>query len=311
MQSDKNSTGDGKGYTALAVTCIVWGTTWVASKIGVNEMPALQMAAIRQFLGGMCFIVFFMLYKKMPLPTLKQFRWITIMAVLMFVFANGLSTWSLKYIPTGLSALIGALYPLSVVIIERVFFKSRNMNVLTFIGLFLGLTGVGIVFYESAFNQLNTDFMIGLSLSVLAMLSWSVGTIFLSRNKANINPYYGTGWQMMVSSLILLGIAAITQPMVPLSAISLKGWMAILYLVLFGSIVTFIAFIYSMKKLPIAISSLYAYINPLVAMVVAALLLKEKLTINILWGAIVTLIGVYLVNLSIKRKTKIIAESEM
>lgn len=300
-----------KGYIALCITSIVWGTTWVASKVAVTEIPALQMASIRQLLGGLSFVVFFMGYKKMPLPTLKQFRWIIVMAVLMFVFANGLSTWSLKYIPTGLSALIGALYPLSVVVIERLFFKARNMNALTFIGLFLGLTGVGIVFYESAFNNLSKDFLIGLGLSVFAMLSWSIGTVFLSRNKANINPYYGTGWQMLVSSAILFVLAQLTQPTIPLSSISITGWLAILYLVLFGSIAAFIAFIYSMKILPAAISSLYAYINPLVAMLVAAFVLSEKLTMNILWGAIVTLVGVYLVNLSSKRNTKVIAESEI
>ena len=86
----------------------------------------------------------------------------------------------------------------------------------------------------------------------------------------------------------------------------------IIYLVVFGSIISFVAFIYSMKKLPAAIASLYAYFNPLVAMVVAAIVLKEKLTLNILWGALVTLLGVFLVNYSIKRDSrKIIAEAEM
>jgi drug/metabolite transporter (DMT)-like permease len=307
IPKDKQS----KGYLALAVTCIVWGTTWVASKVGVHEMPALQMASIRQLLGGLSFVLFFLLYKKMPLPTVKQFRWIAVMSVLMFVFANGLSTWSLRFIPTGLSALIGALYPLSVVIIERLFFKGTKMTVLTFLGLFLGLTGVGIVFYETAFDNITPDFLLGLSLSVFAMLSWSVGTIFLSRNKANLNPYYGTGWQMLFSSVILFVMAEFTQPTVALTSISLTAWLAIAYLVVFGSIITFIAFIYSMKVLPAAISSLYAYINPLVAMIVAAFVLNEHLTINILWGSIVTLIGVYLVNLSSKRRQKIIAEPEL
>ena len=302
----------GKGYVALAITCVLWGTTWVASKIGVNEIPALQMAYIRQFIAGICFIGFFIFYKKLSLPSVKQFRWLLVMGILMFVFANGLSTWSLKYIPTGLSALIGALYPLSVVIIEKVFFKSKQLTVLTFIGLFLGLTGVGIVFYEHAFHGLNKDFLIGLALSVLAMLSWSVGTIFLSRNKAAINPYYGTGWQMLISSFILLVMAEITQPTVPFATISLKVWLVILYLVVFGSLISFAAFIYSMKKLPAAIASVYAYFNPLVAMLLASFLLNEKLTINILWGAIVTLIGVYLVNYSIKRENeKLIVEAEM
>ncbi len=311
MQGIQKSDGKGKGYLALFITSVVWGTTWVASKIGVTEIPALQMAYIRQLIAGICFVVFFMFYKKFPLPTAKQFRWITVMAILMFVFANGLSTWSLKFIPTGLSALIGALYPLSVVIIERVFYKSKRMTILTFLGLFLGITGVGIVFYENAFNSNGLSFGIGLTLSVIAMLSWSFGTIFITRNKANIDPYYGTGWQMLISAVILMFIAEATQPTVHLNEISLKVWMVILYLVIFGSIISFVAFIYSMKKLPAAVSSLYAYINPLVAMVTAAIVLDEKLTINILWGAIVTLIGVFLVNYSIKKSSKVILEPEI
>lgn len=311
MQVNNKISGKAKGYLALFITSFVWGTTWVASKIGINEMPALQMAYIRQLIAGICFVVFFMWYKKAPLPTARQFRWIVVMSVLMFVFANGLSTWSLKFIPTGLSSLIGALYPLSVVIIERVFYKSRNMTVLTFLGLFLGISGVGIVFYENAFNNYSSSFGIGLALSVIAMLSWSFGTIFIIRNKANVNPYYGTGWQMLISAFILMLMAETTQPTVAFHLISLKAWLVIFYLVLFGSIISFVAFIYSMKKLPAAISSLYAYINPLVAMVVAAWVLGEKLTLNILWGAIVTLIGVYLVNYSIKKSRKVMLQSEI
>ena len=312
MLSSKNlPKGKARGYLALAITSIVWGTTWVASKIGVAEIPALQMAYIRQFLGGICFVLFFMLYKKLSFPTRKQFVWLFIMAMLMFVMANGLSTWSLQYIPTGLSALVGALYPLSVVIIEMVFYKSRNMTALTFIGLLLGITGIGIVFYENAFQHHPDGFIFGVVLSVIAMLAWSVGTIFITRNKMKLNPYYATGWQMLISSFILFIVAETTQPTIAIADISATAWGVITYLVLAGSLLAFIAFIYSMKKLPVAISSLYAYFNPLVAMVTAAIVLHEKLTIYILWGAIVTLAGVFMVNYSIKRnREKIIAEPE-
>jgi drug/metabolite transporter (DMT)-like permease len=312
MISSKNlPKGKAGGYLALAITSIVWGTTWVASKIGVAEIPALQMAYIRQFFGGMFFVCFFMLYKKLPFPTRREFVWLLIMALLMFVMANGLSTWSLQYIPTGLSALVGALYPLSVVIIEMVFFKNRNMTILTFIGLMLGITGIGIVFYENAFHQHPDGFIFGVVLSVIAMLSWSVGTIVIVRNKTKLNPYYATGWQMLISAFILFIIAETTQPTVAFKNISATAWGTITYLVLAGSLLAFVAFIYSMKKLPAAISSLYAYINPLVAMVTAAIVLNEKLTMYILWGAIVTLAGVFLVNYSIKRsREKIIAEPE-
>ncbi len=312
MLSSKNlPKGKARGYLALGITCVVWGTTWVASKIGVGEIPALQMAYIRQFFGGMFFVCFFIFYKKLPFPSRKEFLWLLMMALLMFVMANGLSTWSLQYIPTGLSALVGALYPLSVVVIEMVFFKNRNLTILTFIGLVLGISGIGIVFYENAFQHHPDGFIFGVVLSVIAMLSWSVGTIIIVRNKTKMNPYYATGWQMLISAFILFIFAETTQPTIALKDISATAWGAITYLVLAGSLLAFIAFIYSMKTLPVAVSSLYAYINPLVAMVTAAIVLDEKLTMYILWGAIVTLLGVFLVNYSIKRsREKIIAEPE-
>lgn len=312
LNSSNLPKGKAGGYLALGITCVVWGTTWVASKIGIADIPALQMAFIRQLIGGSCFVLFFMLYKKLPFPNRKQLGWLLLLALLMFVFANGLSTWSLEYIPTGLSALIGALYPLSVVIIEMIFFKARNMTVLTFIGLLLGIAGIGIVFYESAFGYHPEGYLFGVGLSVFAMLSWSVGTLILTKANMKMNPYYAVGWQMLISSVMLFVFATITGQTIPFEAISGKAWMVIAYLVIMGSILSFVAFIYSMKKLPVAVASLYAYINPLVAMVVAALLLSEKLTAFILWGSIVTLSGVFLVNYSIRRdQKKIIAEPEL
>jgi drug/metabolite transporter (DMT)-like permease len=307
----KNTEIKTSGYIALATTSLLWGTTWVASKIAVSQMPAFQMASIRQFLGGISLLAFFLLYKKLPLPTAKQFALLLVMSLLMFVGANGLSTWSLQYISTGLSSLIGALYPLSVVLIEMIFFKNRNVTVLTFIGLLLGIGGVGIVFYENAFQHHPAGFMFGILLSVCAMLSWSIGTIVIARNAIKINPYYATGWQMLISSGILIIIAFFSHPLIPLQQIPAKGWAAIAYLVIAGSIVAFAAFVYSMKKLPAALFSLYAYFNPMVAIIVAGLLLNEPLTMNIFWGAIVTLVGVYLVNYSVKRNSRKLMKEEL
>lgn len=275
-------------------------------------MPAFQMAAIRQFLGGICFVLFFMLCKKLPLPTARQFALLLVMALLMFVGANGLSSWSLKYIPTGLSSLIGALYPLVVVLIEMIFFKNRDVSLLTFAGLLLGIGGVAIVFYENAFHGVRAPgFLFGVLLSVAATLAWSAGTIIIARNKIKINPYYATGWQMLISSGILYLVAVGSNDTIPLQAIPEKAWMALSYLVIGGSIISFAAFVYSMKTLPPAIFSLYAYFNPLVAIVTAGILLNEPLTLNILWGAIVTLLGVFLVNYSIRRnKLKFIPEAD-
>ena len=305
--------GKANGYFSLFVTSTVWGTTWVASKFALqHKIPAIQLAYIRQFLAGLCFVAFFLFIKKLPLPNKKQWRWIVVMAFLMFVCANWLSTWGIKYISTGLASLIGALYPLSVVLMERFFFKGNKISSLTLIGLFLGIAGVGFVFYENISITKDYTMLIGLGLSLIAMLSWSLGTIFIARNKTSINPYFGIGWQMLISSFLLFCFSTVSNQNIPLSDITAEVWLSIIYLVVFGSIVSFIAFIHSMKTLPPAISSLYAYANPIVAMLLAAVVLDDQLTISMFWGTLVTLAGVYLVNYSVKKnQKKVIAESEL
>jgi drug/metabolite transporter (DMT)-like permease len=228
------------------------------------------------------------------------------------VMANGLSTWGLKYIPTGLASLIGSLYPLIVVLIEWFFYKKKDVSILTFIGLFIGIGGVAFVFYENMFAHIDFPLLCGLALSLIAIVAWSLGTIFLSRHHHSVNPYFGMGLQMIMGSIMLFFIANGTKNTIPLSNITINSWGAIAYLVIAGSITSFIAFIYSLKRLPTAVASLYAYVNPIVAMITASIILHEKLTITIAIGTVVTLIGVFLVNYSIKRdKEDLITEAEI
>lgn len=299
MPSEKS-----KGYIALSLTSILWGTTWVVSKIGIQEVPALQLTAIRQFLAGSMFLFYFILIKKYPLPNRYQLKRMFILGLFIFVAANGLSVWGLKYISTGLGALIGALYPISVVLIERIFYNGKKITPMMMLGFALGIIGMIIVFYEHVSFGVDMMFLFGLALSITAMLSWSMGTIFITKKQFTIDPYYGTGWQMLLSSGVLFVLSFILNDPIPLSSLTYIGWSSILYLVVIGSVCAFVAFIYSTKKLPIAIASLYAYINPLVAMLIAALMLNEPLTVYILWGTVFTLAGVFIVNYSVRSSAK-------
>lgn len=291
-----------KAYIGLAATSIIWGTSWVASKIAVKGgVPGLEVAAIRQFMGGALFVSFFLIRGE-KLPTGKQMLWLAGMGSLLFVIANGFATVALRYIPSGLAALIAALYPLSVVIIERLFFRNTKITWITFTGLLLGITGIGIVFYDNAFHNQTEGYILGLILSLIAMLSWSVGTIIIARNKVKINAYNATGWQMLLASFLLMIMTLVSGDTVPLSAVPASTWMAIAYLVFVSSIVAFVAFIYTMKHLEPAIAALYAYINPIVAILTGSVLMNEKLTIDILIGSAITLAGVFLVNRSLKKQ---------
>jgi drug/metabolite transporter (DMT)-like permease len=295
-----------KAYIALTLTSTVWGTSWVASKIGIQKVPGLEIASIRQFIAGVLFLSFFLI-KGQRLPTKKEFGWLTLMAVLLFVSANGIATLALKTIPSGMGALISALYPLCVVIIERLFFRNTRITVVTFSGLLLGIGGIAIVFYDNAFSNHSEGYGWGVILSVVAMLSWSVGTIVLARTKLKLNAYYATGWEMMISSFLLMIMLLVSGNIMPLSEIPLQSWGAITYLVIASNIITFMAFIYTMKHLEPAVASLYAYINPIIAIFVGSFLVNETITWKIILGSVITLIGVFLVNQSLKKQREELA----
>ena len=290
-----------KAYLALTVTSVVWGTTWVASKMGVAHLPAFELASIRQFMGGSIYVVFF-LFMGEKFPNKKQFAWLLPMAFLMFVSSNGIATYGLQFITSGLAALIAALYPLSVVLIERFYFKAIKITPQTLLGLFLGLLGILFIFYKDSLQMHGTHYLLGVGLSIFAMITWSVGSINMSRNKINMNAYYSIGWQMLISAFTMGLITLISGNYVPLHEIPAKTWGILAYMVLGGSVLAFVSFIYSMKHLKPAIASLYAYINPIVAIWVGSLLLNEKMTLNNIIGTVSTLIGVYLVNKSLKNQ---------
>lgn len=291
-----------KAYIGLVATSIIWGTSWVASKIAVKTgVPGLEVAAIRQFMGGVLFVGFFLIRGE-KIPSAKQMLWLAGMGTLLFVIANGFATVALRYIPSGLAALIAALYPLSVVIIERIFFRNTKITWVTFVGLLLGITGIGIVFYDNAFHNQPEGYVLGLILSLIAMLSWSVGTIIIARNNVKINAYNATGWQMLLGSFLLMIMTLASGKTIPITTIPASTWLAISYLVFVSSIVAFVAFIYTMKHLEPSIAALYAYINPIIAILTGSVLMNEKLTIDILIGSVITLIGVFLVNRSLKKQ---------
>ena len=264
-------------------------------------MPAFELASIRQLLGGSIYVSFFLLRGE-GLPTKKQFLWLIPMAFLMFVSSNGIATYGLQFITSGLASLIAALYPLSVVLIERFYFKAIKITAQTMIGLLLGLLGIAFIFYKDSLLVHGSHYALGVGLSLFAMITWSVGSIIISRNKINMNAYYSIGWQMLISAVTMGLFTLFTGNYIPLHEIPAISWGVIIYMVIGGSVFAFIAFIYSMKHLNPAIASLYAYINPIVAIWVGSLLLNEELSFSSIIGTLCTLIGVYLVNRSLKNQ---------
>ena len=289
-----------KALLALAWVCFFWGTTWIASKVGVSNMPAIQLCAIRQMLGGSVYLLYFIITKH-PWPKGKQWGVIFVLSFLNFMLSNGLSTWGVQYISSGLGAIIGAIFPLWIVIITL--FGGGRLPQKALLGMIMGFGGVCIIFYDHLKDFLKPDFSFGILLSVIATISWAFGTVYTKKHAVNFNPYFSLGLQMLISSVALYTVSYSTGNTVSIAAIPANAWWAILYLVVIGSVLTFIAFIYSLQRLPTSLASLYAYTNPIVAVLLGVIIFNEKLNIYVAVGGAVTIAGVYLVNDSFRRKT--------
>ncbi|MET3046219.1 DMT family transporter [Flavobacterium covae] len=283
---------------ALIWVCFFFGTTWLASKQGVKAMPALQLAAIRQFIAAFFYISYFW-FKKAPWPKAKQWRTILILSILNFVLSNGLSTWGVKYISSGLGAVIGAIFPLWIVIIS--FFNGERLSKLAIVGLLVSFSGVCIVFFDYLADFIKPDFQFGIFLSVLATITWAVGSMYTKKKAKNFNPYFSIGLQMLISSILLFAYTGATGTSIGLLEIPSQAWWSIAYLVVFGSITTFIALIYVLQHLPTEVSSIYAYVNPIVAVILGAIIFNEPLTLTLGIGVTVVIFGIYLINKGIKK----------
>ncbi|WP_206609817.1 DMT family transporter [Paracnuella aquatica] len=298
LQPESKSKGKGPALVALGLVCFLWGTTWIASRQGVKYMPALQLAAIRQVLGGLCYIVFYVI-KGAPWPRGREWRTILILSLFNFVLSNGLSTWGVKFIPAGLAAIIGAIFPLWLVVIALVVDKTRPKPA-ALTGLAIGFGGICVIFYEHLSELFNPDFLFGILISLFATWTWAVGTLYTKKHAASFNPYFSLGLQMTISGVVLYGTVTATGNDVSIKAIPWQSWAAIAYLTVFSSVAAFVAYLYALQRLPTAQVSLYAYINPVIAIVLSALFFSEPLTVFIIVGTLITLYGVWLVNKAVK-----------
>ncbi len=303
MLSPSKLKAKGPRFMALfcvAIVSVIWGTTWIISKQAVREIPALEMAGIRQLIGGSLFLIYFKI-KKYDLPEKKDLIPLLILSFLNFILSNGLSTWGVKFIPAGLAAIIGAIFPLWLVLIG-LFISKQSPPKMAVGGVVIGFLGVCTIFYDHLTDFLEPNFRFGIILSLIATMSWALGTLYTKKHARSFNPYFGLGFQMFLSGSVLTAISYSDPKFVTLADISLMTWLSIFFLVIFGSIIGFMCFLYALKHLPAQQASVYAYINPLVALITGYFILGEKITTLILIGCGITILGVYLVNRSYLKK---------
>lgn len=289
-----------KAYIALALVSFFWGTTYIAARIGAQQMPGLFVAALRQFIAGSILVGFFMA-KGYKLPEWKVIKRISVQGIFLLCIANGLLTWSVEYISGGLAAIIAALVPLFIALFTVWLSKCGKITRLMIVGLVIGFAGVLTIFYDYLGQMQNKSFLLGISLALISTLSWSFGTVYTAKQKPPIDILYSVGLQMLIAGILMLIVCAFTGKYINLAEASNTSWYVLMYLIVFGSLVAYSAYVFAISKLPATLVSVYAYINPIVAVVFGWLLLSEKMNLNMIAGTLITLAGVYLVNREYKK----------
>jgi drug/metabolite transporter (DMT)-like permease len=291
-----------KAFLALLFISVSWGTTWVASRHAVRLMPVFQLAGIRQMLAGMLFLVYF-LGKKSSLPAGREWLSILVLSFLNLFLTNGLTTWGVKFIPAGLGAIIAAIFPLWLLLLGLLRKPRPSLPPKALLGLVLGFGGVCVIFYEHLGDFFQADFRFGIFISLLASLSWALGTLYTKKQATQFNPYFSIGLQMVISGTAFYLISLGSKQSLPLMQIPAAAWVDLIYLVVVGSCLSFLAFLYALQHLPTEQVSIYAYLNPVVAVLLGAWLFAEKLTVFIGLGGLIALYGVYLVNESYQNRS--------
>lgn len=287
-------------YMALVVVSIFWGTTYLASRIGVRHMHGLMLAGIRQTIAGMLLTSFFLL-KGYKFPEKVVLSRLFVIGVMMLCLSNGLITWAMQYIPSGLCAIIVATVPIWITIFSYFLVQRTKFTMMLVAGMLIGLLGVGGIFYDYLASLTNPEFRLGIFLTLVACISWAIGSVLTARWALKINFLYGAGFQMLFSGIVMTIVATMMGRSLPLDGFNIELWGSLLYLIFIGSILGYSSYVFVLNNLPPSLASVYAYINPIVAVLLGWLILQEHLNWVTGLSCMVTLGGVYMVNKAVNK----------
>ena len=282
-------------YLALAAVCIIWGTTYLALRIAVLHFPPFLFTAIRQTTAGLLLLGFMLSVGKAALPGKAHFMRQAIGGFFMISLGNGLVAWAEVHIPSGVAAIICSMMPVLVILINVMIDKNERPTVPIILGVVIGLIGIVMIFGEHIAEFSNSQYILGIAMTFAAVISWAGGSIWIKKKNAESNPFVNAGIQMLFGGLWLFPFSLAFDD---LSNVTWSGeaFYSLLYLIVFGSIVAYASYSYALRKLPMTIVSLYAYVNPIVAVLLGWLVLDEKLNVKIIAAIILTVAGIYIVN---------------
>lgn len=286
-------------WVAFAAVAFFWGTTFLAIRIGVETFPPFLMAGFRHLCGGVLLCSYFLL-RGYKLPSAQHLKVFAINGFLMLVLGNGLVTWAEKYVSSGLAALICSLTPVWIIVINSFGGKKEKITFAVIGGIAMCLIAQLLIFRDNLAELTNPNYVLGIIFILIANIAWGAGTVYSKNNQTGVHPLFGAGLQMISGGVILQVMGAVLGEWGHMHPNHEAIW-SLAYLVVFGSIVAYGAYMYVLHQLPATIVSTYAYINTVVAVILGWLWYNEKLDGNVVFAMVLTIAGVWLVNRSFKK----------
>ncbi len=270
---------------------VLWGTTFLAIRIAVEELPPLFAAGARFFTAGVL-LYGFMRIRGAAKPTAIQWRSLTIMALLMFVAEYGSLFWAEKYVPSGVASVLAATLPIVTMLIEMLVLRQLKVSPVLAVAVLIGFAGVAILLLPDGHQHL----AVIPSLAVLAgAAAWSLGSVLTRSMELPKSRPTTAGAAMMVGGAILLALSAGFGEMHPFPHISMRAVLALLYLIVVGSLLGFTAFVWLLAHMPATRVSSHAYVNPVVAVALGYFAAGEVVTWRIIAGSVLVLVIVFLI----------------
>lgn len=270
---------------------VLWGTTFLAIRIAVEELPPLFAAGTRFFTAGVVLYAF-MRIKGEAAPTRIQWRSLIIMALLMFVAEYGPLFWAEKYVPSGVVSVFAATLPILTLILEMLILRQQRMRPMLAIAVLTGFAGVAILLMPGGRQHI----ALIPCLAILAgATTWSLGSVLTRSMPLPKSRPVTAGAAMMLGGAMLLALSAAFGEMHPFPQISLRAVYALLYLIVFGSLLAFTAFVWLLAHMPATRVSSHAYVNPIVAVALGYFAAGEIITPRIIAGTILVLVSVFLI----------------
>jgi drug/metabolite transporter (DMT)-like permease len=286
-----------KVIIAFGLVYVFWGSTYLA--IGITSaagIPPFVMCAMRFLIAGPIMLAACTAFGRNIRITSREALRLAAIGILLLVCGNGTLAWAEQYVPTGFAALIIAVTPIWFLVLETFVFRGDRISRRGAIGLLMGVAGIAILVWPKIAHResLGTMQLIGSVSLLFSSLSWAVGSVLSRRWQMKVDPLVATGWEMFFASLAHSLLALVTGQF-HRATFNYRGVTAVLYLVVFGSWIGYTAYVWLLKHVPTPKVATYAYVNPIVAVILGFIVLHERVDRFMLAGSVIIVAAVALV----------------